>query len=518
VLRGEWPKAPSGKKVTIEDTVSLDEALETIAEAAGWNVVLNTSRTGNSLLVLKLRDVPVEEAARSALAGTGLVATREGNTVVVAFPGADLAEDRPVLAGMDRPSGKRFNGSFEETPSRDALSQIAEAAGLSIVLPPGAGSPVNGTFRNTPVEDALRAVLEQAGLTAELRNGLLTVRDEDPLAALRRLPGMGGEIGREAQRAAQEAMRDARRELRRAQRELRDLPGSGDPENDRVASGDLVVSAGQQARDVVALRGDVKVEGGAQARNVVAVLGRVTIDGGASVEEVTAIGGNVEVGPGATVAGNATSVGGKVVVDPAGTVVGEQHSIGVPQLTGLTRIAGSEFLFGEPQNPFLLAAQVIAKFLMYFALGLVLLALFPRRLDTVAAAMTAHPWKSVLTGLLGTVAMPVLALLLVVTVIGILLVPVQAVAVMAAGVLGYTALAFYIGRSLPVRVQRGTTILQLAIGTGIVVLVMELPLIGILVSITAWLLVFGAVLRSRFGSQGPALPTTVVPPAATEPA
>jgi hypothetical protein len=156
--------------------------------------------------------------------------------------------------------------------------------------------------------------------------------------------------------------------------------------------------------------------------------------------------------------------------------------------------------------------QVLAKYLVYFALGLLALALFPRRVDAVSASFVAHPWKSVFTGLLGLVVLPLLALLLVATIIGIPLVAVLGLLVIAAGVLGFTALAYYIGRALPFQLRRGTSVLQLAIGTAIVVLVTAIPFLGGMAWVAAALLTFGAVLRSRFGSQTPALPTTIPPP------
>jgi hypothetical protein len=125
-LVGDWPADPAGKRVTLSDTVSLDDALEKIADAAGWNLVLNTGRTGNIQLVLKLRDAGRGRPAR-ALSGTpsrrpaprhGRRRARDGTRAA--------AHDR----GFDKPSGKRFTGEFEETDVDDALRQIA-AAGTS---------------------------------------------------------------------------------------------------------------------------------------------------------------------------------------------------------------------------------------------------------------------------------------------------------------------------------------------------------------------------------------------------
>jgi hypothetical protein len=105
--------------------------------------------------------------------------------------------------------------------------------------------------------------------------------------------------------------------------------------------------------------------------------------------------------------------------------------------------------------------------------------------------------------------------LLVVTVVGILLVPVQIIAVIAAGVLGVTALTFHVGQALPfARVQAAPMVAKLALGTAIFVLLTAIPFLGALVWIAVWLLAFGAVLRTRFG-QTPVLPiaTTAMPPA-----
>jgi hypothetical protein len=112
----------------------------------------------------------------------------------------------------------------------------------------------------------------------------------------------------------------------------------------------------------------------------------------------------------------------------------------------------------------------------------------------------------VLVGVLGTLAMPVLTVLLVVTIVGILLVPVQLIAILLAGILGYTALALLVGRALPIRTEKATGVIQLAAGTAIVVIVSEIPFVGVMAMITAWFLVFGAVLRSRGGQPSPATP------------
>jgi hypothetical protein len=236
--------------------------------------------------------------------------------------------------------------------------------------------------------------------------------------------------------------------------------------------------------------------------------------------EVVAIGGNVHVSPGARIGKDAVSVGGDIVIDPGGVVEGEQTAVSIPGLGGILSLVGRRGHEVERISPLLKVGHVLARYVVFFALGLLVLVFAPRRLDAVSSAIGTSPLKVLLVGLLGTAALPVLAILLVATVIGIPLVAVEVLAVLLAGVLGFTALALLIGRGLPLSLDRGAAVIQLAIGTAVVVAVSAIPVVGAMAWVTAWLFVFGAVLRTRFG-QSPSdavLQTTAVPPPPPPPA
>jgi hypothetical protein len=507
VLRGDWPEQPSGKRITLEDSTTLDDAVQAIAGAAGWNAVLNTGRVGERMIVLKLKDVPVEEALRGALQGSGLAATRRGGVVVVA-PSISPVAARPVLSGFDRPTGKKFSGDFQELDGRDALLRIGKEAGLSIVLPQGTLGKVTAHFKDVPVEEALKAVLAQAGLEAVREGSVVTVSPREEGLAGRF--EFRGELGPAINRTVEDALRSAERELKRAEREAKAGEKGGASRDRERVGGDVVVEAGESARDVHAVGGSVTLRAGAEAREVVAVGGSVTLEAGASARQVVAVGGDVRVGPGASVEQDAVSVGGRVQVDPSGDVGGQQTAVSIPGVSGL--IAKLSHRAGEEQSPGWSLAGALARYAVYLALALLLMVLFQRRVEVVAASMEANPAKALLAGLLGLVAQPFLSILLIVTLIGIPLVLVQVLGVLVAGVLGFTALAWWLGRRLPVQLSRGTMVLQLALGMAIVFVATQIPVVGWLVWVAAVILTFGAVLRTRFG-QEPAV-TASVPPAA----
>ncbi len=511
---GEWPREPSGKTITLTEHNRLDDALEKIASAAGWNLIANTGELGDRLLLVTIRNAPVEEALEAVLEGTPLVAARRGNTVTVA-PGR-AAPEQPILSGFEKPTGKRFTGDFDEEPVSDALREVAEAAGLSVVLPSGLRGMVSGHFKDAPVEDALRAMLSQAGLAAQRDGSVLTVsRGSGPSVVIQ-----GGKRGLSFQI-------DGLKDPDKVQELDRGPDGTGASDRsrrrghggDRVLRGDQVIGPGERAGDVVVLGGSLTLEPGAAAQQVTVLLGSVELASGATVEqEVVAIGGDIHLAPGARVGGDAVSVGGKIVIDEGGEIEGQETSVDVPGLGSLLAIAGTRSGATRNDFPLVTLGHALLQFAVFFGMGLLLLVLFPRRLEALTGGLAHEPVKAVLTGILGLIALPIVAILLVVTVVGIPLIAVLVLGLVAASVMGYTALALHFGRALPFRFERGAPILHLAVGTAVLVAVGQIPILGILAWIAAWLFVLGVVLRTRFGQPPTAPPpvygTTAPPPPA----
>lgn len=506
LLRGEWPAQPSGKRITLDDKETIDDAVVEIGKAAGWSVATNTGRLGDRMLMLRLQDVPVEEALRAVLSGSGLVATRRGTIVAVAPGLAPAAPPRPAFAGFDKPSGRNFSGDFQDVDGRDALLEIGRKAGLSITLPPGRHGKVTAHFKDAPVEDVLKVVLWQAGLSAERQGKVVVVTGRT--GRIGRF-GSFSEIGEEIDRMTVEATRSAERVARRVDRETREAEGGSSRDHESVG-GDVVIEPGQAARDVTAVRGNVTLRPGAEAREVVAVLGSVTLEAGSSARQVVAIAGDVHVGAGASVEKDAVAIGGRVLVDAAGDVGGQKVTIGLPgagQILKTLSLGGHE----ESSSAGWSLAWWVAMFGVMLLLGFLLLSFFPHRVDAVAASLLASPGKSVLAGLLGLLAQPILSLLLTVTIVGIPLLVVQALGIGIAYLMGVTAVAVLIGRALPPVLHRRTGILQLAVGLGLVMLAFAIPFIGWLLWATVVMATFGAVLRTRFG-QTPVLVTVAAYP------
>jgi hypothetical protein len=170
-------------------------------------------------------------------------------------------------------------------------------------------------------------------------------------------------------------------------------------------------------------------------------------------------------------------------------------------------------------SPLLVAGRALAEFALFFALGLVVLMLWPRRLDAVVHALEVTPARSAAVGLLSAVAAPVLAVILCITLVGIPLAIAEMFAMTVSAVLGFTGLATLLGRRIPMNVARGASIAQLAAGTAAMVVAMEIPILGRIVIIMSAIVVLGAVIGTRFGqpTSQSIIDNDVVPPDAPIP-
>ena len=176
-----------------------------------------------------------------------------------------------------------------------------------------------------------------------------------------------------------------------------------DAEDQIVLSGSVTVPRGKEAGEIVVLHGSATIAGVALG-DVVVLDGPILVNGQVS-GAVIAVTGDVTLGPGAQVRGDVIA-GGTVEADPAAQVSGDVSE-------------GVAFTLRGP-------LEAVARFLVWLAiavstllLGLALVLLAPRGADTVHIAATTGAWSSAGWGLGAIVGLPVLAVLLVVSVLGL---------------------------------------------------------------------------------------------------
>ena len=246
-------------------------------------------------------------------------------------------------------------------------------------------------------------------------------------------------------------------------------------------------SAGEVGEVIMAIGGNTSATGRV-GEAVVAMFGNVYVDAEVG-QDVVAVFGNVQLGPNAIVNGELVSVGGTIKRDPSSVVHGPQQQIAFGQRLGNLDWLKPWFeccaMYGRPlafQGDIAWAWWLVAGFLGLYVL---LVVMFDQSLQRVVTTLEERPAQSVLASVITMVLSPVLIIVMMITVIGIALVPFLALGLFCAGLFGKAAVLATLGR----RITRFTGIgafghiaVATLVGGLIVMLLYTVPVFGFIVS------------------------------------
>ena len=279
-----------------------------------------------------------------------------------------------------------------------------------------------------------------------------------------------------------------------------------------VAIGGNALSAGTVRDGVVAVDGNARATGPV-GQGVVAVLGDAYVN--SSARSVVAVFGNVELGPEARVSREVVAVGGTVRRDPAAEVSGREQVVSIGRLgtlDGLRTWLKQCALLGRPLAFDARLGWAWGIALAFVALYALLALLFRDAITRCVHTLETWPGRSLLAALLSIALTPVLFVLLLVTVIGIVLLPFLGVALMAATLFGKAVMLVWIGR----RVYRDEQpLVPLLIGAAFVLLLYVVPVLGLVVYKLLGLVGLGVVLYTLLLAIRPAPAPAVAPAAAS---
>lgn len=294
------------------------------------------------------------------------------------------------------------------------------------------------------------------------------------------------------------------------------------------------VEENETVQDVVAIGGSVFLNGEVQG-DAVAVGGSAHVEGLVS-GDVVAVGGTVHVGSNAEIMGEAVSVGGTVEYEDGAQIhgqvtevpLGEGIHIGIPHI-GLGGL-GSDWGDHEPFFHLFGFVWSLVGLALLFLFAALILMLFRTPVERVAYRAATDPWKSGFVGLLSQILfVPVLVitiLVLCISIIGIpllILLPFVMLGLCLMALLGYTAVAYRIGRWAETRFGWKVDSPYVALMIGVLAVQIwclagdlldvaggflwffsvMFGLVGFLASYLTWTVGFGAALMTRVGTDGP---------------
>jgi uncharacterized RDD family membrane protein YckC len=209
-------------------------------------------------------------------------------------------------------------------------------------------------------------------------------------------------------------------------------------------------SEGEVVDSVVSVLGNNKVSGPV-GDAIVSVLGNTYVNSKVS-GDVVAVLGNVELGPDAEVAGSVVAVGGTVKRDPKAIIHGDVSNVSfggaLTDLEWLHSWFVNCVMYGRllAFGPHLMWAWWIA--LGFLAFYVVLALLFGKGLEKCAETLEQRPGYSILSALLTVLLAPVVTIILVLTGVGIAVVPFLAAGLFFAGLFGKAVMLAWLGRRI----------------------------------------------------------------------
>ena len=234
--------------------------------------------------------------------------------------------------------------------------------------------------------------------------------------------------------------------------------------------------------DAVVIKGSSSVDGVVQG-DLVTIFGNAKVNGKIQGDMVVVM-GSAELGPEAEVGGQLVVVGGHVDRADGAKVGGESVNVnleGIPGFHGAMAWFTKGFLMGRPLPLGVGWAWMIAGF--FLLINLLILLMFPRPIQACVDAVERQPIGSFFVGILVKVLIAPIFLLLVMTGVGIIIIPFLVAAMIVAFLFGKVTMYRYVGSQLGR--QSRIAFLQapaiaLIVGTAIFYLLYTVPIVGFL--------------------------------------
>lgn len=234
----------------------------------------------------------------------------------------------------------------------------------------------------------------------------------------------------------------------------------GEPRDQIVLSGEVVVRRGEDIGEVVVLHGMVVVAGVAHG-DVVVIDGDITVTGQVS-GSVVIVNGPVTIGPDAQIGGDVIARD-RIEVAEGAVIGGEVRE-------------GTAFTFRTPLAVFGRFAAWFAVALSTLVLGAFLLLVAPRGAEAVALAARGAPWASFGWGVAAFFGLPVVGALALLSLVGLPLGLGVLLALLLLYSVGFAWSAFALGRTL--RREPRSAWLALPIGWAILAALAAIPVAG----------------------------------------
>ena len=280
-------------------------------------------------------------------------------------------------------------------------------------------------------------------------------------------------------------------------------------------------AAGTVAHDMVTVFGGAKMTGKA-GHDMVTVFGNVEVNGPVK-HDLVVVFGSVKLGPNARVGHDCLAVFGKIDRDPKAVLTHEPVEV-MPWFSSLGDYIRTGPLMGRPLPPGSGLAWIVVS--LYFLLYLLVAVILPKPAAACVRQLDQRPILSFGVGILIMVLLAPLYFILIVTGVGMVLIPFIVLVETAFIILGKTATLEFIGLQIRRRfspVAEDGPVFAFLMGFILVTLIYMVPVLGGLLWLALRPFALGAAVMSLFGKTNgngnsppaPGIPVQTAAPLAT---
>ena len=249
-----------------------------------------------------------------------------------------------------------------------------------------------------------------------------------------------------------------------------------------------------KAQDIIKINRDIEVTKDMAVNDVVAVGGNVTVSGRVE-NNVIAVGGSVILKANSSVGGQVVIVGGDIIKDPTAAIGGRITQIYMPHfIPSITTFLKGGWVA-------LWATISLLALLGFLGLAILLAALIPEHIGTAVNALERSFLSMLFWGILWMILVVPVAVLLAISIIGIVLIPLEILLVVLALIIGYIASAIFIGKNILLSFKKiSPPFVDAVLGILILFLIGFVPVVGPIIKMLFVTAGFGAILTTRFGT------------------
>jgi len=252
-----------------------------------------------------------------------------------------------------------------------------------------------------------------------------------------------------------------------------------------------------EGNSMISIGNNVVIEEGVEVDRAVSIGGSVSIYGHVKKKAI-AVGGSVFLGPVSIVDGDVVSIGGSVVKQEGARVGGKVTVVdtqGLGSMISWFSKGGLDFL-----NQISTGIRWISA-IGFFIIALLVVAVIPNGVGHVSFQIEHHTLRTFMAGLLGTIIIFPLGFLLLISIVGIVLIPLEIILVGCMVILGYIAVGQLIGKRITIALKKPdqSILLETAIGMAVLCSTALIPFAGWMIKGIAVFLGFGGVIVATVG-------------------